>query len=299
MFDVIKRLIVLLAICLCCGAINAQKIKRETGEYVYILPKNVSVEQGKTIALERAKEDAIANAFGQTIARENITRVDIHNGETTTDFASLGQSLTKGEWIETIGEPQFVVDYDKDQECLVIKCKVKGRVREIVTAKAEFEWKVLKNIPESKFESYEFKDGDQFFISFLTPQDGYVAIYLIDHENNANCLLPYASDADGLEPVKHAQEYIFFASQNHIIDDFIVDTSNVENEIRLYCEGQHEINQIRVIFSPNIFTKPIDYLDRESGISSLPIEKFEKWLSDCMRNDPEMSVDVRNVVVKR
>lgn len=300
MIDILKKITLLSVLCLCCcGVTYAQKVKKVTGTYTYVLPQDISREQGKHIALERAKEDAINSAFGQIIARENLTRINMHNGETTTDFSSLGQSLTRGEWVETIGEPKFDIGYDEIQDCLIITCTVKGRVREIVAAKAEFEWKVLRNIPDSKFESYEFKDGDQLFISFMTPKDGYIAIYLIDAENNANCLIPYASDADGYEYVNHGEEYIFFAPTNNDIDDFIVDTSNAVDAIRLYCNGRPEINQIRIIFSPNPFTKPIDHLNTDSGIYFLPLEKFENWLLECQRNDSQMSVDARNVNVSR
>lgn len=299
MFDIIKKVTVLLMISLCCCVAFAQKVKKETGVYTYVLPKNETEEQGKFIALERAREDAINKAFGQIISRENITRTDVHNGEATTDFSSLGQSLTKGEWVETIGEPEFVVNYDQTLGSLVITCTVRGRVRELMSAKAEFEWKVLKNVPESKFESYDFKDADQLYLSFQTPKDGYVAIYLIDAENKANCLLPYASDPDGQEPVVHGQEYVFFTPQNNVVDDFIVDTSSMDNEIKLYCNDNTEINRIRVIFSPNPFTKPVDQLDRATGIRSLSLEKFEKWLGESQRKDSQMTVDTRNVTVSK
>ena len=158
---------------------------------------------------------------------------------------------------------------------------------------------MLKNIPEQKFVSYDFDDGDQMFLSFQTPKDGYVAVYLIDAENKANCLLPYASDSDGKEPVKHGQKYVFFTPKNNIIDDLIVDTGVMDNTVKLYCDEMVEINQVKIIFSPNPFTKPVDQLDPTTGVCSLSLEKFEKWLGECRRLDPEMNVDTRNVTVKK
>ena len=299
MIRFIKRLGTLLLICLCCSVGFAQKVKKETGTYTYVVPDNVTKEQGKRIALERAREDAINKAFGQIISRENLTRTDSSNGESTIDFTSLGQSLTKGEWIETIGEPEFVEDYDRASGSFIITCTIKGRIREYKSAQIEFEWDVLKNIPEPKFASYDFDDGDQMYLSFQTPKDGYVAVYLIDAENMANCLLPYASDSDGKESVKHGQKYVFFTPQSNIVDDLIVDTGGMDNAVKLYCNDKVEINQVKIIFSPNPFTKPIDQLDEATGVRALSLEKFEKWLGECRRLDPEMNVDTRNVTVKK
>ena len=127
----IKRLGILLLLCLCCFVGFAQKVKKETGIYTYVVPDNVTKEQGKRIALERAKEDAINKAFGQIISRENLTRTDTSNGEATIDFTSLGQSLVKGEWVETIGEPEFVEDYDRTSGSFVILVQLKDVLESI------------------------------------------------------------------------------------------------------------------------------------------------------------------------
>ena len=160
MMDIIRRLGALLLLCLCCLVGFGQKVKKEIGTYTYVIPDNVTKEQGKRIALERAKEDAINKAFGQIISRENLTRTDTSNGEATIDFTSLGQSLVKGEWVETIGEPEFVEDYDRVSGSFIITCTIKGRIREYKSAQIEFEWNVLKNIPEPKFVSYDFDNYD-------------------------------------------------------------------------------------------------------------------------------------------
>ena len=83
----------------------AQKVKKVEGEYVYHAPENVTLEEAKRTALERAKIQAIANEFNTLVTQDNETRVRNRNGQSEIDFLSVGGSEVKGEWIETIGEP--------------------------------------------------------------------------------------------------------------------------------------------------------------------------------------------------
>lgn len=75
----------------------------------------------------------------------------------------MGSSEVKGEWIENTEEPTFDITYVNNQ--LVVKCFIKGKAREILTAKPEFVAKVLRNGTTSIFESDSFKSGDDLFLS--------------------------------------------------------------------------------------------------------------------------------------
>lgn len=98
---------------------SAQKIKKVDAEYIYHAPENVSLEEAKRIALERVKLQAIADEFGTVVSQSNFTTVTNRNGQSDVDFLSLGGSEVKGEWIETIGEPEYAISYE--QNMLVIK----------------------------------------------------------------------------------------------------------------------------------------------------------------------------------
>ena len=67
----------------------AQRTEKVRAEYVYYPPENVSLEEAKRIALERAKIQAIANEFGMVVAQSNATLVSNRNGESSADFSSL------------------------------------------------------------------------------------------------------------------------------------------------------------------------------------------------------------------
>ena len=110
----------------------AQKMKTVEGEYTYHAPENVTMEQAKRTALDRAMIQALADEFGTIVSQSNATRVENKNGQTDIDFLSIGGSEVKGEWIETIGEPQYNIRYEGDM--LIVSVKVKGKAREIVSA---------------------------------------------------------------------------------------------------------------------------------------------------------------------
>ena len=57
--------------------------------------------------------------------------------------------------------------------------------------------KILRNGTEDRFESDNFKSGDDFYLSYQSSTKGYVAVYQIDDSKNAYCLLPYQSSQDG------------------------------------------------------------------------------------------------------
>ena len=72
--------------------ISAQKIEKVHGEYTYHVPDNISFEAGKRTALERAKIQALADAFGTLVSQSNSTIVKNENGKSSVDFLSIGGS---------------------------------------------------------------------------------------------------------------------------------------------------------------------------------------------------------------
>lgn len=292
----VRKSVLFLVMCLACCMVYAQKTKRVSATVVYHAPANVSLEQARFTALERAKIEAIAKEFGTIVSQTNVTRTQTHNGESSMDFSSLGMSEVKGEWIETIGEPEIIPSFE--QGMLVVKCTIKGKARELKSASVEFEAKVLRNGTEPKFASEEFKDGDRLYLSFQTPKDGYVAVYLLDAEKKAYCLLPYEADADGQEFVIHGQDYVFFSQKTELIDGFIERVVNEADGIILGCEDNLEMNQIYIIFSPAPFTKAVDHRDKY-GLRYLSQEQFHKWLGESRSLNPQMSVEIKNIEVRK
>ena len=285
----------LLIICILTGGVfqaAAQKTQKVTATYTYHAPENVSLAEAKRIALQRAQLQAIADAFGTIVARSNSSTVKNENGKSEISVMSLGTSEVKGEWLRTDGEPEYEVNYADGM--LIVEVRVKGIIREIVNAAVDFQAKVLCNGTEDKFEREEFREGDDLYLSFRSPVDGFLTVYLIDDAGTAYCLLPYRGDSGGRVTIKGNRRYVFFSAA-----DAPTEQRNLVDEYTLTCEKMAELNQIYVIFSPKLFTKAVDY-DREVlQPRELPYEEFQEWLFKCRKQDKEMRAEVKNITIQK
>jgi len=271
----------------------AQKLQTAGGSYVYYAPENVSLEAAKQTALERAKIQIIADKFGTIVSQSSTTRTNIRNGKTQTDFQLLGGSEVKGEWIETLGEPRYEITYA--QGMLVVKVHVEGRVREIASAGVDFKARVLRNGIEEKFESDEFRDGDDLFLAFQAPVEGYLTVYLYDGDQ-VYCLLPYRAEGNGSVKIDANQRYLFFSCKHPtkgVAPDCI-------DEYTLTCSRTMELNKLYVIFSPHPFTKAVD---SEGGSETTPrmldFDSFQTWLVKCRKRDVEMRMEIKNLTITK
>lgn len=258
----------------------SQEVKTVEGEYIYHAPENVSVEDARRISLDRAKIQALADAFGTIVSQTNATHISNKNGKSEIDFLSVGGSEVKGEWMETIGEPQYNITYE--QGMLIVRVRVKGKVREIVSAKIDIKALVLRNGTDDRFESYEFRDGDDLYLSFVSPVSGYLAVYLVDTDQTAYCLLPYRNQTDGIYRVKANQRYVFFKETTAPIEE-----RTMVDEYTMTCSRSSEQNNIYVLFSPNQYTKAADNHSGELLPRDLSFEKFQKWLHNIRTRDNE------------
>lgn len=273
--------------------VYAQKLKTVEGEYTYHASENVTLEQAKRTALDRAKIQALADVFGTIVSQYNATQVKNTNGHSSIDFTSIGGSEVKGEWIETIGEPEYKQPVYEDG-MLVVSVKVKGRAREILSASIDYQARVLCNGIEDKFESDLFKNGDDFYLSFTSPVSGFLAVYLVDADNQAFCLLPYRNQTTGIYSIEANRHYLFFheksapSEERSFVDEYI-----------MTCERPSEHNQIYVIFSPNQFVKAVDGNLQDGLPRQLPFEDFNKWLVNCRKKDTSMTLRMIPIMIKK
>lgn len=270
---------------------TAQKMLTVDADYTYRAPEDVSLSKAKQTALERAKLQAIADAFGTIVSESNTVRMTNRNGRSDVDFMSIGSSDVKGEWIETIGDPQYKVEYDG--ETLVVTAHCKGKIREIVANEVDFSVKVLRNGTDDRSESETFFSGDNFYVSFTSPIAGYVAIYLVDVGNMACCLLPYQAQQDGIYSVKANQRYVFFN-----VDEAAPVEKPIVDLYRMTTLFPVEQNQVYVIFSSQPFVKAADALGK-GQLRELKGEEFQKWLAKCRKRDTNMSVKMIPIAIKK
>lgn len=267
----------------------AQKIERVHGEYAYHVPDNISLEEGKRTALERAKIQALADAFGTLVSQSNSTIVKNEEGKSSVDFLSIGGSDVKGEWIETLGEPKFDIFYENN--ALIIKATIDGKAREIKNASIDFEAKLLRNGTDLKFESDEFRNGDDLYLYFKSSINGYLAVYLLDETTQqVFCLLPYKSSGEPAYTIGHNKPYVFFSCQKADRNPNAVD------EYNMTCEHSLEQNTIYIVFSPNMFAKA-NTKNEDAGLPrQLPLKEFLRWLGKCKTKDTE--AQIKSITIK-
>jgi hypothetical protein len=292
-----KQLLFILFGLFCCfGSIQAAKVKTIKAEYTYHAPENVTLEQAKQTALQRARLEGLAEEFGTNMNQIGTTIQENINGQSSANVFRLTNSMVKGEWIRDLDEPQYDIKYEGSM--LVVSVKVKFEAREISGATIDFIVKVLRNGTDDKYESDDFKNGDELFLSFQTPKDGYLAVYLVEGDQ-AYCLLPYRNQRDGIYQVKANQRYVFFSAKedkNPYVDEYVMTTDKpLEN------------NVIYAIYSPQEFSKDVDFQsDRQVELAGtaglpreLPFEKLQNWLSRLLGHDEKTSLKTIPITIKK
>lgn len=270
-----------------------QKVKTISGEYTYYADPNMSVKEATAAAIENARLQAIAREFGTLLTQNTQQQDKAVNGRETNVFMQLNSMEVKGEWIRDVSEPETTREILEDGT-LAIKATVKIEARAISNEATEFEMKVLRNGTDARFMDTNFNSGDDLYLYLKTPVDGYVAVYLVDEEPTAYCLLPYSGDHDGLQPVKRNKEHVFFSPALASAND-----RDMVDELKITCSDDlMELNQLYVIFSPNPFTKAVDHDSKEviSGDLILPrqlsYKDFSGWLNKQRGRDPKMGMQV-------
>lgn len=261
--------------------------KTVTATYTYYVPDNMSINDAKRTALDRAKEQCIANYFGTTITQENSTVIKNENGQSKISLLSLGGSSAKGEWVETIGEPNYNIRYE--QNMLIVSVSVKGKIKKISQIHYNLDIKVLCNGTTAKYENNHFKEGDDMYVSFKSPVDGFLSIYLLNEKDlNVYCLLPYRNCTSGSWAVTHDKEYLLFSSCNG--------DSNTD-EYTLTCSDKKEYNQLIFLFSPHEYAKAQTSDNSISLPKLLSYDNFLKWLAKLKRNDGSLEIIKKEIVI--
>ena len=283
----------------------AQKERTAEAEVSFTYPSDITLREAKRRAAEEAKAEAILSVFPGTIeAVNNSFHVTSSDGLSSNRFQTTGISELRGIWMRDLEKPTFTGPVcDDDGELCTIRCRVKGKVQEIKWNKPEFEWSLMRNHVEEEALASEFQEQDRLFMTFQAPCDGYLAVFIVNDEDYAQCLVPNDEDGQGVYPVKRGKKYVFFSSQ-HDNQDGMMPT----NELVLYANGREEINSFYVFFSPNLFRLPTHTRERRTvqlfdSNYELPAdvswEAFQKWQQKMLTRDDEFQREYKNIVIRK
>lgn len=270
-------------------------IKEISLDYIYYVPKHLSQIDAKRIAEENAIQEALAKEFGVAISATDTYVIKDENKKYSDFFTSYSSSSIKGEWISNKHEPKFVYRQDKLTGEQIIDVSICIYAKAITRAPVLFEVLTLKNGLETRFQSDSFLDGDDFYLQFKTPIDGFLAVFFMDCKHNVYGIYPYPSDPGKGYKVKKNIKNILFSYE-------IFDDSNPRKycvqEFKMTCDLIPEQNNIFVVFSPNQFNLPILENNDKSGILSLSLRDFQQWMSQMRVSDKDFQEYRQSIIVR-
>lgn len=266
----------------------ANEVVTVSAVYEYVSDDaNETPKQAEHKAIERAKLKALEEQFGVDISQDNTTWMkneQSRQAHSTINFLSLSGSQVRGVWIKTL--EQKIIEKTFKEGFWYIKVRVKGTARQRNAAPIQVEAKILRNGTDPLNESNRFKHGDQIFLSFKAPVEGFVCVYLVDEEQMAYCLLPDQYNTSGRQKVQPNESYLFFSSNHaaHQVEEYVLTTQK---------EVEH--NALYIVFSPNDFVKANDSssITGKNGFQLpqyLPYGELLSWLADNQLADEKMVV---------
>lgn len=283
---IMKKLAVALAFILCPLAVSAQRVVSDTYTYSYVMSDTETLKQAEVKAVKQAQLKMIADNFGTLVSQTTALAVS-----DDVESITYGEVEVKGEWLSDNAAPKIRKSVANDH--FVLEVTVSGKIRELVSVPIDLKCHVLKNGTDDRYASTDFKHGDRLYMSFKSPVDGYLAVYLGDMET-VNCLFPYNGSSMDIMKVSGGEEYILFSKANPgSLDPFAI------SEYPLGCSPGNTMEMVRlyVVFSPNKFTKANDNAD--GRLRSLPFEDFHTWMSKVRRMDTEMNLISSDIVIRR
>ena len=288
------------------GSAVAQREAKVNDEYVLELSdeSDLTFKQAKQRCIELAKAKAIRKEFGEMITSDVIESNTEGAGKSSgTYFWENTVAQARGDWLDDLRQPEVNVEYADGK--LIFTAKVWGLAREIIQARTELQWELLRkgssDGPKGSTVSYgrgnnkyyytrfsngqlpEFTNGERVYLKFRAPSSGYVAVYLIEAADKTSCLLPYPASTDGRVEVVGGRDYLFFDKRLDSSSPFY----NMETN------RQSEDNQIVLIYSPHPFNKCNDVSKDALHPTTLNTHDFQKWLLNIQRHDREMVVNKR------
>lgn len=281
----------IIALVFCAQALWAQNIKEVDAHAVFTAPATMAPKEARFQTILSAQVDAVARTFGTIVSSENMSFVREKDMASSSDFFSLNEGDVRGIWLETIGDTIWSSPKHLADGSIIYEVNMRGKIMEMNSAPIAIKTKLLFNGTDpdkNEIRDFTFYDGDQMYLYFKSPIDGYLAVYLVDHDDNMTTqrILPYNNEPGGIHRVKADTDYVLFSAEK---------AEPREKQLVRGCtmrsNTNHDFNQFFIIFSPNPFIKAIDQGFDENMPSRLSYKDFQKWLSKNRRGDLQMCVE--------
>ena len=262
--------------------IFSQKLVKTNGSYEVRIEKYMTETEAKEQAKEQAMIKAIENVFGMYVEQ----RFDMEIVSGRVHYNIIGTTRVKGDWIETLEEKcvrrnQTIPTNTGDEDISYMYCNVKGKVRK-ATPKAFIHYQTL-NYPTIESRCTDFYSGEQLYLFFKSPVDGYLSVFL-DDGTTVFRLFPYENilgeKANAGKIIADKNYFLFSKQKEHQYFD------NEFDEVELYTTQNRENNKLYIVFSEKPYLKPVlsevtdfsEYKTDYKKPKSLSQKKFQEWL---------------------
>lgn len=279
-----KYIINLILVFLFALTSQAQRVATVCGEYRYTVPGEIPLNHAKQIAIDKARNEAIANEFGQVVSQSTNTTIHSSGTQSSVQSDSYASTESKAIWLSDTKEPEVSIAYEND--VMVITASVCGKARELKTAEVELRMQVVSN----GIETERFKNNEKVAIHFKSPVNGYVSIFFRD--DNAGmiyCMMPYENEDGTAREVKSNKEYIYLSTEDPIYP--------YQEETILVTDKTVEFDTFILVFSKKDFSMP----SSEAGefVPELSVEDFQKWLRKNRINDETMQTIEKSIQIHK
>lgn len=279
--------------------VKAGDIKKIRGEAERFSPETESPEEARKKVIQQARIDALEKAFGTALTERTMQISNTYEGHTSNSTRIFGESQVNGEWLRDLENPKpTIVPMEHGNMYYV---KVYGEAREVKYNKIDLDCRLLCNGTDpdkDRLRGDIFYEGDELYVFFTSPVDGWLAIYLIDDDDNhtTQCLVPYDDQRESAYPIVANREYVFFSKRT-------AEPQYVDFVTRMIVEARKkvDINELYIIFSPNEYTQAAsttynhsshDTTEDEIQAELMPREttyqRFDKWLYKQRKQDADL-----------
>lgn len=163
---------------------NIQKDIIAKGEAELLCSAYDNIHQLKNEVYLAAVNQALHNTFGSNVSNnyERYTSTEF-KGRNLQYYEDIRNNYTNifpnGEWLIDLEEPIYKQYIDKNGNSW-IKCKVKGKAREISSAKVEFIAKTLDGTDQKLNETEKFIEKENLYVYLKSASKGYLMFFYND-----------------------------------------------------------------------------------------------------------------------
>ena len=114
------------------------------------------------------------------LAIDNVTTIAYNrDGKSGISTHAINEGMVRGVWLGNTSEPEISDLIQKDGKQW-LEVSIKGRARKLTNAGVEFEAEAIRYKPDRELKTEEFKNGDDFFLYFKSPADGYLNVFTLN-----------------------------------------------------------------------------------------------------------------------